>query len=95
MRFGTWIALGIEKVLRALVWFYKLFISPLIGPRCRYTPTCSDYMLDALKIYGPFKGVYLGVRRVGKCHPWGGSGYDPVPAKSLENRAEKAPKSAK
>ncbi len=65
--------------LVVLVRFYQVVISPLKPPSCRYSPTCSQYMLEALKKHGPFKGLYLGLRRIAKCHPWGGSGYDPVP----------------
>jgi putative membrane protein insertion efficiency factor len=61
------------------VYFYKYCISPLIPASCRYVPTCSDYAVRALKQYGPWKGLYLAVKRMLRCHPWGGSGYDPVP----------------
>lgn len=63
----------------ALVRFYQLALSPLLGSNCRYTPTCSAYMLEALKTHGLIKGLYLGAKRISRCHPWGGSGYDPVP----------------
>lgn len=62
-----------------LVWFYKIIISPLMPATCRFQPTCSSYMIDALKKHGPFYGLFLGLKRIGRCHPWGGSGYDPVP----------------
>ncbi|MBK8473083.1 MAG: membrane protein insertion efficiency factor YidD [Sphingobacteriales bacterium] len=62
-----------------LIRFYQAAISPLLGPACRYTPTCSQYAIEALQKYGTFKGIYLAVRRIASCHPWGGSGYDPVP----------------
>lgn len=62
-----------------LVKFYQICISPLKPACCRFTPTCSQYALEALKKYGPIKGLYLAVRRILRCHPWGGSGYDPVP----------------
>ena len=58
---------------------YQIFISPLKPPTCRFTPTCSTYAITALKKYGPIKGLYLTIKRLSKCHPWGGSGYDPVP----------------
>ncbi|MFZ4457274.1 MAG: membrane protein insertion efficiency factor YidD [Bacteroidales bacterium] len=61
------------------VYFYKYAISPLKPQTCRYTPTCSHYAVDALKKHGPFKGIVLAIKRVLSCHPWGGSGYDPVP----------------
>jgi len=62
-----------------LIKIYQWFISPLLGSKCRYTPTCSQYGLEALKKYGPFKGGYLTIKRILSCHPWGGHGYDPVP----------------
>jgi uncharacterized protein len=65
--------------LRALIWVYKLLLSPVIGPRCRFLPTCSDYALEALQVHGLFCGSSLALRRLLRCHPWGGSGYDPVP----------------
>lgn len=61
------------------IHFYRYCISPLTPASCRYTPTCSQYAIDAIKKYGPFKGGYLAIKRILKCHPWGGSGYDPVP----------------
>lgn len=67
--------------LVGLLRFYQIFISPLLGSNCRFTPTCSNYMLEALEVYGLIKGLYLGVKRIFRCHPWGGSGYDPVPKK--------------
>ncbi len=62
-----------------LIRFYQMFISPVLPPSCRFTPTCSAYTLEALKKYGLIKGGYLGFKRIIRCHPWGGSGYDPVP----------------
>ena len=62
-----------------LIRFYQWVISPIIGPKCRYQPTCSHYAVEALKKHGPFKGFWLAVRRIARCHPWGGSGWDPVP----------------
>jgi putative membrane protein insertion efficiency factor len=61
------------------IYFYKYFISPLTPASCRFLPTCSDYALQAIKKYGPFKGGYLAIRRILRCHPWGGHGFDPVP----------------
>lgn len=62
-----------------LVRFYQLCLSPLKPPSCRFTPTCSQYAIEALRKRGPIKGLYLTVKRLLRCHPWGGSGYDPVP----------------
>ena len=62
-----------------LVRFYQICISPLKPATCRFTPTCSAYAIEALRKHGPVKGLYLTVKRLLRCHPWGGSGYDPVP----------------
>lgn len=69
----------LRKILIAPIRFYQRAISPLTPPACRYTPTCSQYMLEAILKHGAIKGLYLGTRRILRCHPWGGSGYDPVP----------------
>lgn len=69
-----------------LVRFYQVAISPYTPNSCRYTPTCSHYTVDALKIHGLFKGGWLSVKRIGSCHPWGGSGYDPVPPTKEKNK---------
>lgn len=61
------------------VKLYQLTISPLLPASCRFVPTCSQYAVEALKKHGPLKGSYLTFRRLLRCHPWGGSGYDPVP----------------
>ena len=65
----------------ALIRFYQICISPLKPPSCRFTPTCSQYALEAFRKHGPFKGLYLAVKRILRCHPLGGHGYDPVPEK--------------
>jgi hypothetical protein len=62
-----------------LIKIYQLLISPLFPSSCRYTPTCSHYTAEALKKYGIIKGGWLGIKRISRCHPWGSSGYDPVP----------------
>ena len=62
-----------------LIRIYKGVISPMLPARCRYTPTCSEYSLQAIQKYGPFKGGWLTLKRMGSCHPWGGHGHDPVP----------------
>lgn len=63
----------------AIIKLYQLLLSPLLGPSCRYTPTCSAYGVQAIKKYGPFKGGWLTLKRIASCHPWGGHGHDPVP----------------
>ena len=71
------------KIVKSIFIFpvkvYQWFISPLLGPRCRYQPTCSHYMIQAIEEWGPIKGIWLGLKRIGSCHPWGGHGHDPVP----------------
>ncbi len=69
----------LTQLLIAPINFYRHFISPYTPPSCRYTPTCSQYAIEALRKHGPFKGLWLAVRRILRCHPWGGHGYDPVP----------------
>jgi putative membrane protein insertion efficiency factor len=69
----------ITKLLIGLLKFYKYSISPLLGPACRYTPTCSEYGIEALRKYGPLKGGWLTLKRLASCNPWGGHGHDPVP----------------
>ena len=64
-----------------LIKGYQILISPLLPSSCRYDPTCSHYAIDALKTHGFLKGTLLAIKRIGSCHPWGGSGYDPVPEK--------------
>lgn len=73
------------KILVLLIRFYQGAISPWLGKNCRYQPTCSQYMLEALEIHGLWLGLYLGTKRIASCHPWGGSGYDPVPPKKENN----------
>ncbi len=64
-----------------LIMFYQYVISPIFPPSCRYHPTCSAYFKEALMTWGVFKGTYLGIKRIAHCHPWGGSGHDPVPSR--------------
>jgi len=68
-----------------LIWLYQKLISPLFPSTCRYNPTCSHYAVTALKTHGLFKGGLLAIKRISSCHPWGGSGYDPVPEKEPKN----------
>jgi len=63
----------------ALIKIYQWVISPWFGPKCRFTPTCSNYAIEALRKHGIFKGGWLAAKRIASCHPWGKSGYDPVP----------------
>jgi putative membrane protein insertion efficiency factor len=73
----------LRKVFVALlilpIRFYQRAISPMLPAACRYQPTCSQYAVEAIKKYGPIKGLWLAIKRILRCHPWGGSGYDPVP----------------
>lgn len=75
------IHLIVQKFLICSVLFYKKGISPFLPGACRFQPTCSEYMIEALKKHGIIKGLYLGIKRILRCHPWGGSGLDPVPEK--------------
>lgn len=72
-----------RKIINAIFIFpvkiYQWIISPILPNSCRFTPTCSHYMIDSIKEWGPIKGIWLGTKRISKCHPWGGMGYDPVP----------------
>ena len=69
----------LSKMLIGLIRLYQITLSPYIGRACRYTPTCSNYGIAAIRKHGPFKGTWLTIKRVLSCNPWGGSGYDPVP----------------
>lgn len=69
----------LSYILLLPIYFYKYSISPLFPPGCRYTPTCSQYAIEAIKKHGPLKGFWLALKRILRCHPWGGHGYDPVP----------------
>lgn len=68
-----------KTILLVLVRFYQYAISPLLPPRCRFVPTCSQYAVQALQKYGAFKGSWLAFKRICRCHPWGGNGHDPLP----------------
>lgn len=78
----------VQKILSfpilLLVKIYQWIISPILPQSCRYSPTCSNYMIEAIKEWGAIKGTYLGIKRIASCHPWGGSGYEPVPKKKLD-----------
>lgn len=70
---------ALTAVLVGLVRVYQWTISPWLGPRCRFAPTCSEYAIRAVRRHGPIRGSWLALRRVLRCHPWGATGYDPVP----------------
>ncbi len=80
------------QVILVPVYIYKYAISPLTPASCRHYPTCSTYAVEAVKIHGPFRGFWLATKRIARCHPWGTSGYDPVPprgAKPLRPKSRK------
>jgi uncharacterized protein len=68
----------ISRLLIFLVWVYRGTLGAVLGGHCRYQPTCSQYMIDAIHKHGPWRGAWRGVKRIARCHPWGGSGYDPA-----------------
>ncbi|MCZ4410586.1 membrane protein insertion efficiency factor YidD [Cryomorphaceae bacterium 1068] len=70
------------------VRFYQVAISPWFGANCRFTPTCSSYTIEAINEWGAFKGTWMGIRRISKCHPWGSHGYDPVPRKEKTEKTK-------
>ncbi|MEE2944782.1 MAG: membrane protein insertion efficiency factor YidD [Pseudomonadota bacterium] len=77
----TQLSKAIVYMLQFPIRAYRLIFSPWVGHFCRYQPTCSAYALESLEKHGPIKGLYLTIHRLGRCHPLGGSGYDPVPEK--------------
>lgn len=76
----------VTAVIRILIRFYQRILNPMLkvisgpGMGCRYSPSCSNYFLQAVEIHGPLRGCWMGICRILRCHPWGGSGYDPVPS---------------
>ena len=74
-----------KTAFRWLIQFYRLFISPMLGPRCRFYPSCSVYALEALEQHSLGYALWLIIKRLGRCQPWGGSGYDPVPLKGNQD----------
>ena len=68
-----------KRILLSIIWIYQRMISPIFPASCRYAPTCSEYAKEALKKHGALKGGKLAIKRISSCHPWGGSGFDPVP----------------
>ena len=85
MMLGTGILKALNRAITAVILLpvhgYRVLISPLIGANCRFQPSCSSYTIEAIQLHGIIKGGYLAAKRIGKCHPWGGSGFDPVPQK--------------
>lgn len=75
--------LGFPFIL--LIRIYQKVISPFFPSTCRYTPSCSQYTAEAIQLHGPIKGIWLGAKRIARCNPWGGYGYDPVPGKEEEH----------
>jgi putative membrane protein insertion efficiency factor len=69
----------LRKIFILPIRFYQLSISPLLGSNCRHTPSCSQYTIEAIQEWGVIKGIWLGMKRIARCHPWGTHGYDPVP----------------
>ncbi len=78
----------LRKLPILLIRFYQMTLSPLLGSNCRYQPTCSNYMIQAIEEWGIAKGLWLGLKRISRCHPWGGHGHDPVPSKKAEKTKE-------
>lgn len=75
----SWYNNSMKKIVLWLIYLYQAAISPFVGHCCRFFPTCSDYAIDAVKKYGVFKGLWLALRRVGRCHPFHRGGHDPIP----------------
>ncbi len=74
-----------KLIFNSLIGFYQTVISPLIGQNCRYAPSCSEYAKQAIELHGSLKGGYLACKRIARCHPWGGYGFDPVPGSSRDS----------
>jgi uncharacterized protein len=72
--------------LLGLIWAYRMLLAPFLGANCRYLPGCSEYAAEAIRQHGPFAGSGLAIRRILRCHPWGGSGYDPVPRSAIREK---------
>jgi len=78
-----------KKLFILPIRFYQVAISPYLGSNCRHTPTCSQYAIEAIREWGVIKGIWLGTKRIARCHPWGTHGYDPVPKKNSGSSREK------
>ena len=77
-----------QYIVIAFIRFYQKIISPLLGSNCRYYPTCSHYMVEAIEKYGVARGGWMGLQRIMRCHPWHKGGYDPVPLKETDKTGE-------
>ncbi len=80
----------VGAILRGLIRAYQLLISPLLGPRCRHLPSCSEYTAEAIALHGPVRGGWMGLRRIVSCNPWGTSGYDPGPGSDGARSSDRA-----
>jgi putative membrane protein insertion efficiency factor len=76
----------VAYMAKGFIKFYRYIVSPMFAPSCRFQPTCSSYALKAIDRFGGLKGVWLAMRRIGRCHPWGGQGFDPVPKEDQLNK---------
>lgn len=74
----------LKRIFIIPIRLYQVTLSPLLGAHCRHTPSCSQYTIEAIQEWGVWKGIVLGAKRIGRCHPWGTSGYDPVPKKTKQ-----------
>ncbi len=81
MSLATAASSAIGVAMRAAILVYQWTLAPVLGDNCRYTPSCSEYAREAISVHGPLVGVWLGLRRILRCNPWGGAGWDPVPPK--------------
>ena len=75
-----------QKIFITLIKGYRLFISPWLGPHCRFYPSCSEYTLIAIQTHGALRGLILGIKRIFRCHPWHPGGFDPVPERNKTNK---------
>lgn len=75
----TWTRRGFGALIKAMLWAYRILVSSWLPSRCRFYPSCSKYMLQAVERFGPFKGTIIGLKRLARCHPWNDGGYDPLP----------------
>ncbi len=80
-----------SRVAVALIRAYQYLFSPWLGPRCRYAPSCSEYAVEAIRLHGSLHGGWLTIKRLARCHPWGASGYDPVPEGRSDHRQNSVP----